>query len=62
MFGTFGEPEREVQVIDEGFFRMQFRIQLYLPREMVEGKFKVVYWMWVCCEVDRLKIRGSLSY
>ena len=43
VFGTLGEPEHEVQVMDEGFFRMQFRIQLYLPREMVEGRLKVVY-------------------
>ena len=43
MFGTLGGPEREVLVIDEGLSRMQFRIQLYIPREMIEGKFKVVY-------------------
>ena len=43
MFGTLGEPEPEVQVIDEGLSRMQFRIQLYLPKEMVEGRLKVVY-------------------
>ena len=36
VFGASGEPEHEAQVMDDGFFRMQFRIQ------MVEGKFKVV--------------------
>ena len=43
MFGSLGEPEREVLAIDEGLSRMKFKIQLYLPREMIEGRFKVVY-------------------
>ena len=42
VFGTLA-PEPEIQVMDGGLSRMQFRVELFLPKEMVEGRLKVVY-------------------
>ena len=39
VFGSLA-PEPEIQVMDGGLSRMQFSIQLFLPKEMVEGKLK----------------------